>query len=175
MSNIIYVNKPYCEHGDLDRLIYYICEKPNLVEFQIFGANILNPDYALRSMYAVKNRFKKLDGKQAYHFIFSIRPTQGSSYNYKIILAKWLMNVVGNYIGDLGFQNVAAVHATPEKNYGWRERREENVHVHIVVNSVSAKDGHKLREVYKLLREIKYMVNHNDLLYGINIEKVFFA
>lgn len=175
MSYMICVNKPYSEKGDLDRLIHYICNKPNLIEYQIFGANILNPDYALKSMYLVKRRFNKLEGKQAYQLIISVHPTKKVSFNHKILMAKWLMQVVGKYIADIGFQNVIALHATPEKNYGWREKREENVHIHVVINSVSAKDGHKLKEVIKLLNKIKYIVNHNDLLYEINIENVFFS
>lgn len=147
MSFIKSVNKPYNKKDDLKRMIDYVCNKPNMVDYQIFGANVLNTEYALISMNAVKKRFNNCDGKQLYHIIISIYPSKYTEFDTKKIFARYVMNEVGFFIAKMGYQNVAAVHAIKRIDYGVLGVQEENVHVHFILNSVSALDGHKLKKL----------------------------
>ena len=88
MSFIKCVNEPYNKKDDLRRMINYVCNKPNMVDYQIFGANILNTEYALRSMNAVKRRFNNRDGKQLYQIIIGIYPYQIKGFNEKKTICK---------------------------------------------------------------------------------------
>ena len=103
MSFIKCVNEPYNKKDDLRRMINYVCNKPNMVDYQIFGANILNTEYALRSMNAVKRRFNNRDGKQLYQIIIGVDPSKYAEFGTKKILARYVMNDVGTYIADMGY------------------------------------------------------------------------
>lgn len=173
MSFIKCVNEPYNKKDDLKRMIDYVCNKPNMVDYQIFGANVLNTEYALRSMNAVKKRFNNCDGKQLYQIIVGIDPYQIKGFNGKKKLANYVMYIVGTFIADMGFQNVAAVHAKERIDNGYLGVQEENVHVHFILNSVSGIDGHKLTNLKSFLNKIKYFANNDDLLYGINIKEIY--
>ena len=73
----------------------------------------------------------------------------------------------------MGYQNVAAVHAIKRIDYGALGVQEENVHVHFILNSVSALDGHKLTNIKTFLNQIKCFANNNEYLYGININEIY--
>ena len=174
MSFIKCVNEPYNKKDDLRRMINYVCNKPNMVDFQIFGANILNTEYALRSMNAVKRRFNNREGKQLYQIIIGIDPYQIKGFNEKKQFAHYVMYEVGSFIANMGFQNVAAVHARERIDNGYLGVQEENVHVHFILNSVSGIDGHKLTNIRKFLNQIKCFANNNDsYIYGINIKEIY--
>ena len=173
MSFIKCVNEPYNKKDDLRRMINYVCNKPNMVDFQIFGANILNTEYALRSMNAVKRRFNNRDGKQLYQIIIGVDPSKYAEFGTKKILARYVMNDVGTYIADMGYQNIAAIHAKERIDNRYLGVQEENVHVHFIINSVSAIDGHKLTNIRKFLNQIKHFANNDSYLYGINIKEIY--
>ena len=173
MSFIKCVNEPYNEKNDLKRMVYYVCDKPNRVDYKIFGANILSKDSAIRSMNRVKKYFNKCDGKQLYHIIISIYPSKYTGFDAKKIFARYVMNEVGFFIAKMGYQNVAAVHVIKRIDYGVLGVQEENVHVHFILNSVSALDGHKLTNIKTFLNQIKCFANNNEYLYGININEIY--
>ena len=173
MSFIKCVNEPYNKKDDLRRMINYVCNKPNMVDFQIFGANILNTEYALRSMNAVKRRFNNRDGKQLYQIIIGVDPSKYAEFGTKKILARYVMNDVGTYIADMGYQNIAAIHAKERIDNRYLGVQEENVHVHFIINSVSAIDGHKLTNIRIFLNQIKHFANNDSYLYGINIKEIY--
>ena len=88
--------------------------------------------------------------------------------------ANYVMYEVGSFIANMGFQNVAAVHARERIDNGYLGVQEENVHVHFILNSVSGIDGHKLTNIRKFLNQIKCFANNNDsYIYGINIKEIY--
>lgn len=173
MSFIKCVNEPYNNKKDLRRMINYVCNKPKMVDYKIFGANFLSKDTAIESMNFTKKYFNKCDGKQLYHIIISIYPSKYAGFDTKKILARFVMNEVGFLIAKMGYQNVAAIHAKKRIDYGVLGVQEENVHVHFIINSVSAIDGHKLTNIKTFLNQIKCFANNDELLYGININGIY--
>lgn len=140
MSFIKNINGSYYSLSDLENVVNYCVNSNNCIEWEAFGVNGLNSKLAANSMLQTKKRLKKTDGKQLYHFVLSIYRRKYYRNEVREINASLIMNDVGNFIFEQGFQSLGALHK--DKN---------NIHIHFVVNSVSGFTGLKLNNYYALL------------------------
>lgn len=83
--------------------------------------------------------------------------------NDKALYAKWVLEDIGNIIKDMGFQWIGAIHISHIENIfnSGIVKYEDNVHIHLVINSVSYIDGHKFHNVYDFLNTIRTYLKRN--------------
>lgn len=145
MSFIKIVPKDYLGYEALPNVIRY-CLRNDNEYIERYGAGIVDncAENIINGFNFVKKYYGKMDGKQLHHFVISI-------YRYKYITnnkdwkakkenesiaCKLLAKEVPIFIRDNGFQCCSFIHE--DTDY---------LHIHLIVNSVSWKDGHKLTNV----------------------------
>lgn len=165
MSLLKVVYKPYTKMNDLNRLLDYLnkgCvhEKTDIA---CWGVNPRDVESMVSSMNFVKQGFEKTEGRQLHHLIISISPRKTMMTDNKVLYAKWVLEDIGNIIKDMGFQWIGVIHVSQIENIfnsGIMEY-EDNVHIHLVINSVSFVDGHKFHNLYGFLNTIRIFLKRN--------------
>lgn len=83
------------------------------------------------AFHAVKTVYHKTSGRQVYHMILGFNQVEEALLMSSHMIDSYAYQVA-YYFYNLGYQTVYAVH-----------RNQENLHIHIVINSVSYVDGRK--------------------------------
>lgn len=143
MSIIRVVSKPYKDLNVIENIVAYALRVPveslnkniSNVKYISYGVNDLTPRHMVNSFYRMKDRFNKRDGKQLHHFILSIYKRNYTGTENKKQWADIPCSYVGQYLKELGFQNISFTHVN---------EYDTNVHVHFVMNSVNGITGLKL-------------------------------
>lgn len=125
MPNIILIRNNYSDRASLLRVINYVTRS------DIIGGYALDPDHAYRQMEMVKVAYHKEDGLQLKHFVVTFSHAEAFRTGVDELLD------LGFQIGCLfrEYQMVYAVHLDAM-----------HLHLHIVMNTVSFRDGHKYRD-----------------------------
>ena len=127
----------------LKHIINYITQDAKTTTELITGKDCTS-DNALEEMQTVKNLYNKTTGRQYIHLVQSFSPNDNLSYakahEIGLELAKQYK----------GFQVLVATHTD-----------REHVHNHLVINSVSFKDGKKFQQSKKDMEKIKIYSNED--------------
>ena len=111
------------------------------------------PQSALTEMRMTKNRFRKTDGTQFYHFV--------QSFSAEDNITPQEVNAIGLEFAQKQFPDFEVVIATHVDT--------GHLHNHMVVNSVSCKDGHKLHQSYSDLLTHRKVNDQICLAHGLRV------
>lgn len=113
----------------LEHSINYILQPKKLGEANLAGGINCLPEMAYRQMRATKRMFGKTGGRQGYHFVISLKPSEGTpEIMYDIAMRFAEEAFAGEY------EAVVAVHTD-----------REHLHAHIIINSVNMVTGYKFQ------------------------------
>ena len=118
----------------------------------VTGSNCV-PQSAFIEMQMTKERFRKTGGTQFYHFV--------QSFSAEDNITPQEVNAIGLEFAQRqfpGFEVVIATHVDSG-----------HLHNHMVVNSVSHKDGHKLHQSYSDLLAHRKVNDEICLAHGLNV------
>ena len=123
--------------GSLKKIINYITQDEKTDEKLISGQNCM-PESAFDEMTTVKNLYGKNNGRQYIHIVQSFKPDEKLKYEtaHKIGLK------LAEYFKD--YQIIIATH-----------KDRDHVHNHLVLNSVSMKDGRKFQQSAEDMQRFK--------------------
>lgn len=141
----------YTNLDSTEKLIKYLFKqkKNRLVRlFGAYGVDMSSTDNAIKQVKAIKRHFVKEGGRMMAHYILSI-PYNICDNPFTVYQIAW--EVIGQFF--YGFQVIFAVH----ENTGPIKDR-KNIHVHFVLNSVSALDGHKWINNFSQFKNFKYEI-----------------
>ena len=125
----------------LKHIINYITQDAKTTTELITGKDCTS-DNALEEMQTVKNLYNKTTGRQYIHLVQSFSPNDNLSYDKAHEIG---LELAKQY---KGFQVLVATHTD-----------REHVHNHLVINSVSFKDGKKFQQSKKDMEKIKIYSN----------------
>ena len=140
----------YKNTGSIKSLIKYILrDKATGEHVRFYGGtyvDVIDSANTLQQFQAVKKYFKKLNGRQVYHYILSFPQSVSAPEEvYQIGL-----ETVRTFFA--GYQTIFSVHEDTD-----------NLHIHIMLNSVSFLDGKKwhinYKEYFALKNEIEMMAD----------------
>jgi hypothetical protein len=123
--------------GSVKNIINYVLSKEKTNERIISGKDC-TPSNAAEEMNATKNLYSKTDGISYHHIIQSFKPGE---------ITPEKAHKIGLELAEKQFKNHEVLIAT--------HKDKEHIHNHLIINSVSFKDGHKLITDKTSLREIK--------------------
>lgn len=148
------VVKAVSSKASLKRALDYVKQNEKTEDKLVSGINC-NPDFALEEMETTKQIWDKTDGRTYKHFVQSYHPddpiTPEQAHKNALELAKQTE-------AFKGFEVVVATHVD-----------KDHIHSHIIVNSVSAEDGHKLQWSNKDLKQIKERSNEQSRKQGLHV------
>jgi len=123
--------------GSIKNIINYVLNKEKTNERIMAGkdCSVLN---TAEEMNTTKNLYNKTDGITYHHIMQSFKPGE---------IAPEKAHEIGIELAEKQFKNYEVLIAT--------HKDKEHIHNHLVINSVSFKDGHKLISNKESLREIK--------------------
>ncbi len=127
--------------GNVKDIINYVLNKEKTNE-RIIGGKDCKPLNAAEEMNATKKLYDKADGRSYCHIIQSFKPGE---------ITPEKAHKIGMELAEKQFKNYEVLIAT--------HKDKEHIHNHLVINSVSFKDGHKLITDKNSLREIKLESN----------------
>jgi len=127
--------------GSVKNIINYVLNKEKTNERIISGKDC-TPYNAAEEMNATKKLFDKTDGRSYHHIIQSFKPGE---------ITPEKAHKLGVELAEKQFKNHEVLIAT--------HKDKEHIHNHLIINSVSFKDGHKLITDKNSLREIKHESN----------------
>lgn len=141
-------------HGKhLKQSLEYIMNPEKTQDGRLIGGLNCQPDSAFEQMKETKRNFGKIDKRQGYHLILSLKEGEVSPDNVFEITKRF----TEEYLGDR-FEAVYCVHDNTE-----------HVHSHIVFNSVSFIDGKKYRyEKGDWAKDIQPITNRLCEEYGLS-------
>ncbi len=113
----------------LEHAINYILQPKKLGNANLTGGINCLPDAAYEQMKATKQMFGKTGGRQGYHFVISLKPSEGTPEIMYDIAMRFAEEAFG---GE--YETVVAVHT--DRNH---------LHVHIIINSVNMVTGYKFQ------------------------------
>ncbi|MEI7615619.1 MAG: relaxase/mobilization nuclease domain-containing protein [Actinomycetota bacterium] len=122
---------------NIKNIIGYVLNKEKTNERIISGKDC-SPQNAAMAMNATKNLFNKTDGITYHHIIQSFKPGE---------ITPEKAHKIGVELAEKQFKNHEVLIAT--------HKDKEHIHNHLVINSVSFKDGYKLIANKETLRDIK--------------------
>jgi hypothetical protein len=123
--------------GSVRNIINYVLSKEKTNERIISGKDC-SPSNAAEEMNATKNLYDKTEGITYHHIIQSFKPGE---------ITPESAHKIGLELAEKQFKNHEVLIAT--------HKDKEHIHNHLIINSVSFKDGHKLITDKTSLREIK--------------------
>lgn len=148
------VVKAVSSKASLKRALDYVKQNEKTEDKLVSGINC-NPDFALEEMETTKQIWDKTDGRTYKHFVQSYHPddpiTPEQAHKNALELARQTE-------AFKGFEVVVATHVD-----------KDHIHSHIIVNSVSAEDGHKLQWSNKDLKQIKERSNEQSRQQGLHV------
>ncbi len=106
---------------DLKNLLDYVSKKG-----YFFGLGVC-PDWAFSQMILVKNLWNKVDGRQCRHMVVSFASYEDVTFNEAVCYGAQIASYYANR-----YQIVYGLHLDTD-----------NIHLHLVMNSVSYRDGKK--------------------------------
>lgn len=155
MSTIKRINESYDTMNDVRRLANYCESSEYFYKRQCFGTNPLNADSMLNSMERVKRMWHKEDGNQVHHLVFCIQPRKKLEEKIKLLYTEDVLYTIGNYIDIKGFQSIGYIHNKQSKYYfGYTPDVFDNIHIHLIINSVNGFTGLKLTNIRSFLKDI---------------------
>lgn len=113
----------------LEHAINYILQPKKLGNANLTGGINCLPDAAYEQMKATKQMFGKTGGRQGYHFVISLKPSEGTPEIMYDIAMRFAEEAFG---GE--YETVVAVHT--DRNH---------LHAHIIINSVNMVTGYKFQ------------------------------
>jgi len=123
--------------GSIKNIINYVLNKEKTNERIISGKDCSSLKAATEMNYT-KKLFNKTDGLSYHHIIQSFKPGE---------ITPEKAHKIGLELAEKQFKNYEVLIAT--------HKDKEHIHNHLIINSVSFKDGHKLIANKETLREIK--------------------
>jgi hypothetical protein len=123
--------------ASVKNIINYVLSKEKTNERIISGKDC-SPSNATEEMNATKNLYEKTQGITYHHIIQSLKPGEVTPEK---------AHQIGTELAEKQFKNHEVLIATHEDK--------EHIHNHLIINSVSFKDGHKLITDKTSLGEIK--------------------
>lgn len=129
----------------------YICKKEKTERRLVSGIHCF-PENAEFEFQAVKNQFRKIDGRQYYHIIQSFSPDDDIDFDTAHTLGVELAQQFR------GFQCVVATH-----------KDRTHVHSHIVMNSVNYQTGKMFHQTKQELEQVKQFVNEQCRRHGLTM------
>lgn len=155
MSFVKRINSIYSTMDDVKNLLAYCENSKNYFRYQCFGTNPLNMDYIISSMMRVKRIYHKEEGNQVHHLVLGFQVNKKMAENRKLFYAEDVLYTLGNYLNDKGFQSVGYIHKKENRYvFGYTTDVFENVHIHLIINSVNGYTGLKLTNVQTFLKDI---------------------
>ena len=138
----------------LEHAINYILQPKKLGNANLTGGINCLPDAAYEQMKATKQMFGKTGGRQGYHFVISLKPSEGTPEIMYDIAMRFAEEAFG---GE--YETVVAVHT--DRNH---------LHAHIIINSVNMVTGYKF-QYHEGDWKYKFQPITNKLCdeYGLNI------
>ena len=135
------VIKRLSSKGNVKDIINYVLNKEKTNERIIDGKDC-KPLNAAEEMNATKKLYDKADGRSYCHIIQSFKPGE---------ITPEKAHKIGIELAEKQFKNHEVLIAT--------HKDKEHIHNHLIINSVSFRDGHKLITDKESLREIKHESN----------------
>jgi len=123
--------------GSVKNIINYILNKEK-TDDRIISGKDCSPQKTATEMNSTKNLYGKTDGITYHHIIQSFKPGE---------ITPEKAHKIGMELAEKQFKNHEVLIAT--------HKDKEHIHNHLIINSVSFKDGHKLIANKETLREIK--------------------
>lgn len=123
--------------GSIKNIINYVLSKEKTNERIISGKDC-SPQNAIMAMNATKNIYSKTEGITYHHIIQSFKPGEISPEK---------AHKIGTELAEKQFKGHEVLIAT--------HKDKSHIHNHLIINSVSFKDGHKLITDKKSLHELK--------------------
>ncbi|MHB8277019.1 MAG: relaxase/mobilization nuclease domain-containing protein [Candidatus Humimicrobiaceae bacterium] len=123
--------------GSIKNIINYVLNKEKTTERIISGKDI-SPSNAIAEMNTTKELYGKKEGITYHHIIQSFKPGE---------ITPEKAHEIGTELAEKQFKNHEVLIAT--------HKDKEHIHNHLIINSVSFKDGHKLITDKTSLKEIK--------------------
>ena len=138
----------------LEHAINYILQPKKLGNANLTGGINCLSDAAYEQMKATKQMFGKTGGRQGYHFVISLKPSEGTPEIMYDIAMRFAEEAFG---GE--YETVVAVHT--DRNH---------LHAHIIINSVNMVTGYKF-QYHEGDWKYKFQPITNKLCdeYGLNI------
>lgn len=148
------VIKSVSSRASIAHAINYITKKEKTLDKLITGIEC-NPRTAINEMKATKRIWEKTDGRQYKHYVQSWH----SNDKNKLTLAQFhALTVELCNERFKGFEVVIATH-----------KDRDHIHSHIIVNSVSYEDGHKIQTDNKFLADMKKDSNEQSRKHGLTV------
>lgn len=160
MSTIKRINETYATMDDVRRLVNYCENSEYFYKRQCFGTNPLNTECTLNSMERVKRMWHKREGNQIHHLVFCFQSRKELKERTKLYYAEDVLYTVGNYLDNKGFQSIGYIHMKQKEYcYGYAMDIFDNIHMHLIINSVNGFTGLKLTGIQSFLKDILSMLN----------------
>jgi len=142
--------------GSIKNIINYVLNKEKTTE-RIIGGKDISFSNAIAEMNTTKELYGKKEGISYHHIIQSFKPGE---------ITPEKAHKIGIELAEKQFKNFEVLVAT--------HKDKEHIHNHLIINSVSFKDGHKLIADKTSLKEIKLENDRICLREGLSvIEKPF--
>lgn len=135
------VIKRLASKGNIKNIINYVLNKEKTNERIVSGKDC-TPFNAAKEMNATKKLYDKADGRSYCHIIQSFKPGE---------ITPEKAHKIGLELAEKQFKNHEVLIAT--------HKDKQHIHNHMIINSVSFKDGHKLVTDKTSLKEIKFENN----------------
>lgn len=142
-------------HSDIKHIINYVTKKEKTIGKKLCSGFNCNIDTAVKEMQMTKELYGKTKGRTYKHFVQSFPPDENITPEQAHQLAKEFVEGCPLFSG---FEVVYCTHVD-----------KEHTHSHIVLNSVSFKDGHKFQMSKKDLNDMKILNNKLCIEYGFSI------
>lgn len=144
--------KAVSSKASIGKAIDYITKDEKTEEKLISGIDC-NPDTAIEEMKTTKVLWHKTQGRQYKHYVHSFSSEEKITPEQAHEIARELCNDRFN-----GFEVLISTH-----------KDKDHIHSHIIVNSVSFEDGHKIQQSKSDLEKMKQDCNELSLKYGLKI------
>ena len=155
MSNIVVMHRKYADERALDDVINYCYRKADYW----FGAGVRceNIETAKESMRYIKKYYRQEDGRQLVHFVINVNSIFGTGEAY----SRRIWSIDYRRMDSFAYAVSLLLFGKGYQNCFFYHSNRETPHVHFVLNSVSCKDGRKLREPKELGFEIIRFLKKN--------------
>lgn len=142
-------------HSEIRQIINYVTKKEKTIGKKLCSGFNCNIDTATQEMQTTKKLYGKLKGRAYKHFVQSFPPDENITPEQAHQIAREFVEQCPLFAD---FELVYTTHVD-----------KEHIHSHIVLNSVSFKDGHKFQMSKKDLNDMKILNNKLCMEHGFSI------
>lgn len=142
-------------HSEIRQIINYVTKKEKTIGKKLCSGFQCNIDTAIQEMQATKELYGKTKGRTYKHFVQSFPPDENITPEQAHQIAKEFVEQCPLFSD---FEMVYVTHVD-----------KEHTHSHMVLNSVSFKDGHKFQMSKKDLNDMKILNNKLCMEHGFSI------